>query len=153
MGLAWRQGPLAQGAIGHFLVPDPLPERLLYAEPLRRRMRVKFGGAWIADSQDVVLLHEPGRYPVAYFPLGGVAMLHRLAASHSDRDIWWLYGARGQPHRPLVIVGRRSPRQSPTTARCARPPWPNAGPAPGPRMPDSRSNATADEHRPGLIAI
>ena len=33
MGLAWQQGPLAPGAIGRFLVPDPLPERLLYAEP------------------------------------------------------------------------------------------------------------------------
>jgi uncharacterized protein (DUF427 family) len=72
MGLAWQQGPLASGAIGHFLVPDPLPERLLYAEPLRRRMRVRFGGAWVADSEDVVLLHEPGRYPVAYFPLGDI---------------------------------------------------------------------------------
>ncbi len=68
MGLAWQQGPLAPGAIGTFLVPDPLPERLLYAEPLRRRMRVMFGGSWIAQSDDVVLLHEPGRYPVAYFP-------------------------------------------------------------------------------------
>jgi uncharacterized protein (DUF427 family) len=73
MGLAWQQGPLAAGAVGRFLVPDPLPERLLYAEPLRRRMRVRFGGTWIADSDDVVLLHEPGRYPVAYFPVGGVA--------------------------------------------------------------------------------
>ena len=72
MGLAWQQGPLAPGAIGRFLVPDPLPGRLLYAEPLRRRMRVRFGGAWIADSDDVVLLHEPGRYPVAYFPLSAV---------------------------------------------------------------------------------
>ena len=45
MGLAWQQGPLATGTIGHFLVPDPLPERLLFAEPLRRRMRVRFGGA------------------------------------------------------------------------------------------------------------
>jgi uncharacterized protein (DUF427 family) len=54
------------------LVPDPLPERLLYAEPLRRRIRVKFGSAWIADSEDVVLLHEPGRYPVAYFPLADI---------------------------------------------------------------------------------
>ncbi len=25
-------------------------------------MRVKFGGEWIADSEDIVLLHEPGRY-------------------------------------------------------------------------------------------
>jgi uncharacterized protein (DUF427 family) len=73
MGLSWQQGPLAPGAVGRFLVPDPLPERLLYAEPLRRRMRVRFGGAWVADSEDVVLLHEPGRYPVAYFPLGAVA--------------------------------------------------------------------------------
>jgi len=72
MGLAWQQGPLAPAAIGHFLVPDPLPERLLFAEPLRRRMRVRFGGEWIADSEDVVLLHEPGHYPVAYFPLGAV---------------------------------------------------------------------------------
>src|SRR5262249_17403187 len=47
----------------------PVPERLLFAEPLRRRMRVKFGGEWIADSEDVVLLHEPGHYPGAYFPL------------------------------------------------------------------------------------
>jgi uncharacterized protein (DUF427 family) len=73
MGLSWQQSPLAPGAIGRFLVPDPLPERLLYAEPLRRRMRVRFGDAWIADSEDVVLLHEPGRYPVAYFPLGDVS--------------------------------------------------------------------------------
>ncbi|GAA2263687.1 DUF427 domain-containing protein [Actinomadura luteofluorescens] len=73
MGLSWQQGPLGAGAIGHFLVPGPLPERLLFAEPLRRRMRVRYGGVWIADSEDVVLLHEPGRYPVAYFPLGDIA--------------------------------------------------------------------------------
>ncbi|MFD3481192.1 DUF427 domain-containing protein [Streptomyces sp. NPDC058695] len=68
MGLSWQQGPLSAGAIGHFLTPEPLPERLLFAERLRRRMRVKFNGSWIADSEDVILLHEPGRYPVAYFP-------------------------------------------------------------------------------------
>ena len=26
------------------------------------------GGTWIADSEQVLLLFEPGRYPVAYFP-------------------------------------------------------------------------------------
>jgi uncharacterized protein (DUF427 family) len=67
VALSWQQGPLSPGAIGRFLVPEPLPKRLLYAEPLRRRMRVLFGGAWIADSEDVVLLFEPSRYPVAYF--------------------------------------------------------------------------------------
>jgi uncharacterized protein (DUF427 family) len=85
MGLAWQQGPLATGAIGHFLVPDPLPERMLFAEPLRRRMRVKFGGQWIADSEDVVLLHEPGHYPVAYFPLSAVAGGVLEPAEHTTR--------------------------------------------------------------------
>ena len=68
MGLSWQQGPLSTGAIGRFLVPGPLPKRLLYVEPLRRRMRVRFGGNWIADSENVVLLFEPGHYPMAYFP-------------------------------------------------------------------------------------
>ncbi len=49
-----------------------MPPRLLFAEPLRRRMRVRFADRWIADSEDVILLHEPGRYPVAYFPVGDI---------------------------------------------------------------------------------
>jgi uncharacterized protein (DUF427 family) len=69
MGLSWQEGPLAPEAIGRFLVQDMLPGRLLYAEPLRRRLRARLGGTWIADSEDVVVLHEPGHYPVAYFPL------------------------------------------------------------------------------------
>jgi uncharacterized protein (DUF427 family) len=31
-------------------------------------MRIHFGGIWIADSEDVLLLFEPGHYPMAYFP-------------------------------------------------------------------------------------
>jgi hypothetical protein len=53
MGLSWQQGPLSPGAIGRFLVPELLPTRLLYAEPLRRRMRARFGGTWIADSEHI----------------------------------------------------------------------------------------------------
>jgi uncharacterized protein (DUF427 family) len=103
MGLAWQQGPLAPGAIGTFLTSQPLPERLLFAEPLRRRMRVLYAGDWIAQSDDVVLLHEPGRYPVAYFPRSDIradvlTATDRLtehpelgatswyAVSHGDRD-------------------------------------------------------------------
>jgi uncharacterized protein (DUF427 family) len=73
MGLSWQQGPLSSGAIGRFLVPEPLPKRLLYVEPLRRRMRVLFGGNWIAESENVLLLFEPGHYPMAYFPETDVA--------------------------------------------------------------------------------
>ena len=102
MGLSWQQGPLASVAIGRFLVPGPLPERLLYAEPLRRRMRVRFGGEWIADSEHVLALHEPGRYPVAYFPLTDVAdgVLESGAniTNHSDLGptSWYTVQAGGQ---------------------------------------------------------
>jgi len=73
MGLSWQQGALSTKAIGRFLVPEPLPKKLLYAEPLRRRMRVRFGGAWIADSEDVILLFEPDHYPMAYFPKSDIS--------------------------------------------------------------------------------
>ncbi len=102
MGLSWQQGPLGTGAIGHFLVPEPLPERLLFAEPLRRRMRVRFGGTWIADSEDVVLLHEPGRYPVAYFPRADVDpdALESLDRETNHRDLgataWFTVRAGGE---------------------------------------------------------
>jgi uncharacterized protein (DUF427 family) len=106
MGLAWQQGPLATGAIGRFLVPDPLPERLLFAEPLRRRMRVLFGQTWIAQSDDVVLLHEPGRYPVAYFPKGDITadVLHPSDRTTAHREL-------GPTTWYVVSVGeRQAPR-------------------------------------------
>ena len=82
-------GPLSSGAVGRFLVPDPLPKRLLYVEPLRRRMRLRFGGACIAESEQVILLFEPGRYPVAYFPQTDIApdALERMEHTTSTR-IW-----------------------------------------------------------------
>ena len=85
MGLSWQQGPLSPGAIGQFLVPEPLPERLLYVERLRRRMRVRFGGTWIAESENVLLLFEPGRYPVAYFPETDSSSDILEASEHSTR--------------------------------------------------------------------
>ena len=85
MGLSWQQGPLSPGAIGRFLVAEPLPKRLLYAEPLRRRLRVRFGGKWIADSEHVILLFEPGRYPMAYFSESDVAPDTLRRAGHTTR--------------------------------------------------------------------
>ncbi len=67
MGLAWQQGPLAPGAVGAFLVPEPLPARLLYAKPLRRRVRLMFGGQSIAESDDAVLNTSPGATPSRTF--------------------------------------------------------------------------------------
>jgi uncharacterized protein (DUF427 family) len=88
MGLSWQQGPLSEVSVGRFLTPDPLPKRLLFAEPLRRRFRVKLAGEWIADSENVLLLHEPGRYPVAFFPLAdvrpGVLVSEHRTTQHRD---------------------------------------------------------------------
>jgi uncharacterized protein (DUF427 family) len=72
MGLSWQQGPLSGVSLGRFLTPEPLAKRLLFAEPLRRRLQVKFADEWIADSEDVLVLHEPRRYPVAFFPFADV---------------------------------------------------------------------------------
>lgn len=102
MGLSWQQGPLSPGAIGRFLVAEPLPKRLLYVESLRRRMRVRFGGAWIADSEHVILLFEPGRYPVAYFPQADIVpeVLERNdhITRHPDLGLtsWYIVKADGQ---------------------------------------------------------
>jgi uncharacterized protein (DUF427 family) len=100
MGLAWQQGPLASESAGRFLTPEPQQARLLFAEPLRRRMRVQFADQWIADSEDVVLLHEPGRYPVAYFPHGdiqpGLLGSEDRVTQHGDLgDMRWFTVAAG----------------------------------------------------------
>ena len=72
MGLSWQQGPLGRNPNGQFLAPG-MPERVLYAEPLRRRLRAELGGRTVVQSDDAVVLFEPGRYPVAYFPAGDFA--------------------------------------------------------------------------------
>lgn len=72
MELSWQQGPLSTRAIGRFLAPDRLPEKLLYLEPPNRRMPVKFGGISTADSEGALSLFEPDRYPVANVPQNDV---------------------------------------------------------------------------------
>ncbi len=116
MGLAWQQGPLAAGSVGHFLTAQPLPDRLLFVEPLRRRMRARQGDDWIADSENVLLLHEPGRYPVAYFPLDdirdGVLVAEDRITQHGDLgDMQWytlVAGGREVPARR--VAAHRTPR-------------------------------------------
>jgi len=81
MGLSWQQGPLGRNPNGQFLVAG-VPERVLYAEPLRRRLRAERGGQTVVQSDDAVLLFEPGRYPVAYFPIEDFADGALVATDH-----------------------------------------------------------------------
>ena len=73
MGLSWQQGPLGRDPNGAFVTASPMPQRVLYVEPLRRRMSVELGGSVIARSDGAVILFEPARYPVAYFPRADIA--------------------------------------------------------------------------------
>jgi uncharacterized protein (DUF427 family) len=61
-------------------------------------MRVRFGGRWIADSERVLVLFEPGRYPVAYFPEADVSpeSLQRTehTTRHSDLGLTAWYAVR-----------------------------------------------------------
>jgi uncharacterized protein (DUF427 family) len=105
MGLSWQQGPLGRNPNGQFLVPA-MPQRVLYAEPLRRRMRAELGGRIVVQSDNAVLLFEPGRYPVAYFPLTDFAegalepTEHRTTHPELGETAWF----------EVVGDGRRAPR-------------------------------------------
>lgn len=89
MGLSWQQGALSPGAIGQFVLLKPLSKRFMSAEPLRRRMRARCGGAWIADSKKFLLLFEHGLYPVVYFPETDVSpdTLQRINRTTRHRDL------------------------------------------------------------------
>jgi ferredoxin-NADP reductase/MOSC domain-containing protein YiiM len=61
---------------------------------------------------------EPGQGPLVLASAGiGItpvlAILHRLAAEPSTREIWWLYGARNGLHHPFVAESRELLRRLP----------------------------------------
>jgi uncharacterized protein (DUF427 family) len=65
-------------------------------------MRVRFGGTWIAESEQVVLLFEPGHYPMAYFPEADIApnTLDRMEHTTRHHDLgltdWYTVRAGGK---------------------------------------------------------
>jgi len=46
---------------------------------------VLFGGNWVADSENVLLLFEPGHYPMAYFPEADVSPGTLQPTEHTTR--------------------------------------------------------------------
>ncbi|NUO49165.1 MAG: MOSC domain-containing protein [Polyangiaceae bacterium] len=59
------------------------------------------GGFVLRDGNDPVVLVSAG---IGATPI--LAMLHALAATPSDREIWWLYGARNREMHPFSIEAR-----------------------------------------------
>ena len=60
------------------------PDRIVRLEPSPRRVRVKFGGEWIADSTDMVLMYESSHLPVYYFPVKDVRLDLLHPTDHSS---------------------------------------------------------------------
>jgi uncharacterized protein (DUF427 family) len=53
-------------------------------EPSPRWVRVRFAGQFVADSRRALLLREPGRIPVYYFPRADVRVEALAPASHAE---------------------------------------------------------------------
>jgi uncharacterized protein (DUF427 family) len=66
MSLTMGRGPLGISPAGR-LNFEP-PERVIYVEPLRRRVRAVHRGRTVIDSDDVQLVHESGQLPRYLFP-------------------------------------------------------------------------------------
>jgi len=65
---------------------SPAPEPSFTIERERMRVRVLFEGHDLADSDDVVVLHEAGRHPVRYFPRKDVQMIFLQKATKVTRN-------------------------------------------------------------------
>ena len=68
MSLTKGSGPFGEDPAGTFNFDPHPPEHVLYLERTPRRVRVLLGGEPVADSDDVRLLHPPGRTPTYLFP-------------------------------------------------------------------------------------
>jgi uncharacterized protein (DUF427 family) len=66
-------------------------------------MRVRFAGTWIADSENVLLLFEPNRYPVAYFPKTDISPESLQPTDHNTR-----HPDLGLTTWYIVLVGEQS---------------------------------------------
>ena len=89
-------------------------------EPSLRWVRVQFGGQLVADSRRVLLLREPGRLPLYYFPEADVRRDALLPATHTqpcareDAGVCWTLrvGDRVAEHAAWQYADPRPERRS-----------------------------------------
>jgi uncharacterized protein (DUF427 family) len=84
MSLTTGRGPLSAQPAGRFSVP--MPEGVSYIEPFRRRVRAMKNGRTVIDSEQVLLVHRPGRPPVYAFPSDDVDGGNRAGRGNGDGD-------------------------------------------------------------------
>lgn len=84
------------------------PDHTITLEPSPRRVRVQFGGEWIADSTDMRLMYEVNHLPVYYFPVKDVRLdlLHptdtKTHCPYKGEASYWTIEASGQTAEDAV---------------------------------------------------
>jgi uncharacterized protein (DUF427 family) len=84
------------------------PDHHIHFEASPRRVRVKFGGEWIADSTDMVLMYEVNHLPVYYFPVKDVRLDllhptdHTSHCQYKGDASYWTVEAGGQTSKNAV---------------------------------------------------
>ena len=97
MGLCSQQGPLSSGALAGSSCPNRCPSDL-YAERLRQRMPCASAETGFADSENVLVLFETGRYPVAYFPETDISPDSLQRTRHEEVGLTSWYTVRAGEH-------------------------------------------------------
>ena len=84
------------------------PDHHIHFEASPRRVRVKFGGEWIADSTDMVLMYEVNHLPIYYFPVKDVRLDilhptgHTSHCQYKGDASYWTIEAGGQTSENAV---------------------------------------------------
>ena len=134
VSLTTGRGPLSARPAGRFTAP--MPERVAYIEPFRRRVGATKDGATVIDSERVLLVHRPGRPPVYAFPVGDVDGPPARARARRTRVRHGRVGRR----RRLVRGGRAGVRAP------AQPVPPGGLPALGALAPGRGGRGDAGRH-------
>ena len=98
MSLTMGTGPFGHAPAGVFAADKPL----LYVESSPRRLRGLFAGETVVDSRRVMLVHEHGQLPRAYFPVDDVRTDLLVRSAHSTHSpgkgdaVYWSLRAGGR---------------------------------------------------------
>ena len=82
MSLTTGRGPLSGRPGGRFTAP--VPDGVAYVEPFLRRLRGIVGGRTVIDSEQVLLVHRPGRAPLYALPTAAVGELPAEPVAEAD---------------------------------------------------------------------
>lgn len=123
MSLSHARGPLSGNPRGWFSAP--MPDGVVYVEPHPRRIQAIVGDYVIIDTEEALLVHEPGK-PLAYaFPLDVAGLLPQEPVPQAPgyvRVAWdavdaWYEEGRRLVHYPPNPYHRVDCRQTTRTLR------------------------------------